>query len=663
MKKILCLCGLMMFHLICFAQEQNGWEEMFEEFYSNYQISQRDKEDYLELLTDLATHPIEINSATKEDLEQIPFLTEDQIEEILSYVYISHGMRTVNELAMIESLDYVRRQLLTYFIHIAPEDRKQTFPTLPTVVKKGQHSLLCTSHIPLYERAGDRNGYMGYPLSHSIRYTFKYADYVQAGLVGAQDAGEPFFKQRNKWGYDHYSMYVLIRKMGCVQSAVIGRYKINIGQGLIVNNSFGMGKATMLYAGARQGAVIRSNASKASDSYLQGGAITLRLAKQLDVTTFVSYRGIDATLTDSGAVQTIIKTGYHRTEKEMGKRNAVNQLIGGFNVAWKYKTLHIGITGLYNHFDKTLKPRENVYYQKYNPQGNDFLNVGVDFVFIKPKWAFAGEIGADKKGHIAMVNNLSYQPWRSLMVYSIQRYYSYKYNAILSKGFSEGGRIQNESGLLVGAVWNGIRNVAIQAYSDLVYFSHPRYRAHFGSRAWDTLLAMTYSLNKWNFNGRYRIKLRGRDNEKKTGLINDVTQRMRISGKFDGGKWQNKCQMDMVMSRYTKQSFGWMVSDNVDWKYQKWLLSGNVGYFQTTSGNAKLYVYERGPLYSFGFPSYSGKGLRFGIYARYDINKKIMVLAKYGGTKYFDRKTISTGLQKVEASMLNDLYVQIRLKW
>ena len=35
-------------------------------------------------------------------------------------------------------------------------------------------------------------------------------------------------------GYDYYSFYVAVRKLGCIKSAVIGRYKVRFGQGLVV---------------------------------------------------------------------------------------------------------------------------------------------------------------------------------------------------------------------------------------------------------------------------------------------------------------------------------------------------------------------------------------------------------------------------------------------
>ena len=59
--------------------------------------------------------------------------------------------------------------------------------------------------------------------------------------MGAQDAGEPFLAHGNGLGYDHYSFYLLLRKMGRMKALAIGRYKVSFGQGLVINNSLGLG--------------------------------------------------------------------------------------------------------------------------------------------------------------------------------------------------------------------------------------------------------------------------------------------------------------------------------------------------------------------------------------------------------------------------------------
>ena len=73
--------------------------------------------DFEQLQSDLyALHecPIDLNSATEADLAQLPFLTPQQIDDILLYVY-RHPLDSLYELRMIPSLtDYEIRDLLPF---------------------------------------------------------------------------------------------------------------------------------------------------------------------------------------------------------------------------------------------------------------------------------------------------------------------------------------------------------------------------------------------------------------------------------------------------------------------------------------------------------------------------------------------------------------------
>ena len=55
-----------------------------------------------EELSELAEHPFNINTITKEQLEQLPFLSDKLIENILYYLYKYGPMVSKNELLGIE---------------------------------------------------------------------------------------------------------------------------------------------------------------------------------------------------------------------------------------------------------------------------------------------------------------------------------------------------------------------------------------------------------------------------------------------------------------------------------------------------------------------------------------------------------------------------------
>ena len=166
-----------------------------------------------EQLCEMEQHPLDINSATREQLEALPFLSSQQVEELMEYRDRYGAMKSLGELLMIRSLDYTQRRMLSHFVYVG-EEPERGFPSLPDMAKYGHHELMATARIPFYKRKGDHDGYLGYPYRHWLRYQFTYGEDVKLGLVGAQDAGEPFFANRNKWGYDYYSFYLQLRNLG-----------------------------------------------------------------------------------------------------------------------------------------------------------------------------------------------------------------------------------------------------------------------------------------------------------------------------------------------------------------------------------------------------------------------------------------------------------------
>lgn len=663
MKSVLLslLCGLLSMPLS--AQSVHPWENLFEQLTTSDDIDRTSWEDTYELLCDLEQHPVNINTATREDLERIPFLTEQQIEDLQAYVYQYGGMRSLGELSMIESIDAERQQLLTYCLYIGKQENK-AFPSLATIAKYGKQEVLATAKIPFYTRKGDENGYLGYRYRHDVRYAFSYADYLKIGLIGAQDAGEPFFSGGNKWGYDHYSFYVALRKLGRLKAAVVGRYRLRLGMGLVMNNSFGYGKLSMLSTLGRSDNDVRGYSGRSNARYLQGAATTIQLSKRIDLTTFVSWRKIDATLTkDQTAIKTLLTTGYHRTPSEMERKNNASQSLAGGRLRWNKDGFRLGLTGLYTVFDKPLQPDDTQKYRAYYPHGKHFWNVGADYGYQHPRWSFNGETALNNNHAVATLNALSFQATGKLSLLALYRFYSYRYYSLFSEAFSDGGSVQNESGLYVGADWHPVRNLSVAAYTDIAYSPWMKYRISGSSHSWDNLLSVVYSKGPFTLTGRYRLRIRQKDNAGKDALANEITQRCRWSAGYTARQWSGKVQADFCHYQFDGQtSSGWMVSGNGGWKPLVWLqLSSWIAYFHTDDYNSRVYTYERGMLYSFSFPAYYGKGVRYALWAKAQVNKHLSLTAKIGTTDYLDRDHISSGLQEIQQSAMTDLEMQ--LKW
>ena len=663
MKALVVSIGLLLGGVLNAWGQDDSWQDVIAELATSDDMESPAWDNTIDLLTELADSPIDINNATREELERLPFLSDIQIEDIMAYLYQYGSMKSEGELAMIVSLDPLRRKLLTRFIFFGEKNEDRKFPKLSDISKYGKHDILASIKVPFYERKGDKNGYLGYQYKHSIRYTFSYSDYVKIGLTGAQDAGEPFFAGRNSMGYDHYSFYLSLRKMGRIKSLVVGRYKVKMGMGLVINNNIGLGKLTSLSSLGRQSNYIGGYSSRSDANYLQGAAITVSLPANLELTAFASYREIDATLNkDDGSIATILKTGYHRTPTEMEKKNNSSQSLAGGNLSFDKNGFHAGVTALYTHLNRNIDPGEQLY-RRYYAKGQDYWNISVDYGFNKGRFSFAGETATGDCNAIATINKLGFRASGSLSLMAVYRRYSYKYYSLFSESFSEGGYVQNESGIYLGAEWHPSSYLSMSAYSDYSHFPWAKYLIDFSSRAWDNLVSASYSRGNITLGLRYRLKMKEKNNDEKNGLTDDITHKARLFVEYKTETWKLKTQADFTSDHYKENSNGWMITQSASWTPNRKLsFSASAGYFNTDDYNSRICFYEKGLLYSFNYPSLYGEGVRYSLWTRLTLSSRIWITAKLATTDYFDRDHISSGLQQIDHSSMTDLELQMRVR-
>ena len=661
------------------------WQQVYEELAILDDNAGSDDTERLEadceLLEQLAEHPLDLNQATREQLEQLPFLSAQQVMDIQEYLYRYGPMRSLGELRMVRSLDYPQLRLLPFFVRVdAVEsagnesagrrsdghfDYEGNGVGHAGLRNFDRHMLTGTVHIPFYRRRGDRNGYLGYSYRHELRYEYTGSgDHVRAALIGAQDAGEPFFSGGNRWGYDAYSYFIQFNDLGFVKRAVAGKYRLSAGMGLTMGQSFSLGKQVMLQSQGRTVQTLRGHTSRSESDYFLGAAATLALGRRFTMTPFVSYRPIDATLADDGTATTLITSGYHRTPAEMAKKGNTHQTAAGLSVGYRYEALQLGVHAIYTHQDPPLEPNRQTLYRRHWAHGTDFANLSLSYAYTHRRFSLNGETATDRDGHLATVNALSLRPSARLTLTMLQRFYSYRYTTLHGHSFSEGGRVQNESGVYVGAQWNPLAHLYLQAYADYAHFPWARYLVSQSSDAVDLSLQATWQQRRWSLQARWRSRLRQRDGSGDVaGLVANDTHRARLFASYsiDGG-WTLKTQADGVRAFYMKPSHGWMLSQHAQLS-RRWLqLSAMAAYFHTDDYASRLYVYERHLPHVFSFPTYYGEGLRLSLTARTDVGRRLRLMAQVGFTSYFDRDVIGSGLQQIDHSSQTDLALQLRYR-
>ena len=143
--------------------------------------------------------------------------------------------------------------------------------------------------------------------------------------------------------------------------------------------------------------------------------------------------------------------------------------------------------------------------------------------------------------------------------------------------------------------------------------------------------------------------------------------RARFRLTYTPGAWRFQTTADY--NHFCQQTFlprqGWQCTQSCAYTLPWFPLSLSVQgtYFDTDDYDSRVYVYEKGLLYTFYTPSFSGNGFRCSAHLRYDFGQRLMLLAKLGHTVYRDRDEISSGNDLIRGNKKTDLQVQMRVKF
>ena len=662
---------------------QHVLEEIAEQLITNDEDNAYQWENLFEELSDLKENPLNINSATKKQLERFPFLNSQLIENILYYLYKYGAMVSINELMVVEDMDLATFRLLKPFITCQPLEEKTHTPTLKSILKYGKQELSARMDIPLYTRAGyqpftsdyikenPNKRYLGPSFYHNLRYKFRYTDKVYIGFTAEKDPGEPFFAGNNKKGYDYYSPYFYIRDFGKIRALALGNYRLNYGYGLVMNTDFNMGKTTALNTLLNRESGIKKHSSTDEYNYFQGIAGSIQLSEHFTADAFYSYRQMDG-IVDNRFITSLKEDGYHRIPRDYEKKNSLtNQLIGS-NIQYNGKNFELGLTAVYNFFNKVLNPTYRPY-NKYYPRGSDFFNLGANYKFFLKKLTWMGEVAMDKDRRMAALNTLRYRPKANFQLIAMHRFYDVAYQSMYARSVGEGSMVQNESGFYLGMEADELWYFKLTAYIDFFYFPWKKYQmTKNGTRGIDGVIQLDYSpTHELDMFIRYRYKNKFKDYNPAEGdkiTVPYIQQKGRYQLTYSpNDELVLKTTADVVHNAYQHKdpSKGFLIKQSIGYKFPKLplQLDASVAWFKTDDYASRITVYEKSLLYSFSMPSFYGEGERFSFNTRYELNKHIVLQGKYACTHYRDREVISSGLEQIEGNLKSDLYFQVQFKF
>lgn len=643
----------------------NSFENLLEDLSTADEEADSEKwENELQELTELMNNPVNLNAATKEQLEQFPFLNDLQIENILAYIYIHGQMQSIYELQLVGEMNREAIEHLLPFVCVKPVDNPVKPFTLRKLMKYGKHEAITRFDVPFYTRKGYEKAYLGPSIYNAVRYGFHYGDKLYAGVTAEKDAGEPLGALHNKKGYDFYSYYLLLKDIGWLKTLAVGNYRLNFGQGLVLGNGSMFGKTADFSSFTFRETGIRKHSSTDEYNYFRGGAVTLK-RDSWELSTFYSHRSLDGAIKDD-EITSIYKTGLHRSQKEADKMNLFTMQLAGGNVTYTGRQFKVGVTGIYYLFNHPYEP-DLKDYSKYNLHGNHFYNIGVNYKYRWHRFSVQGEAAAAKSG-FALINRLQYSFSQSYQLMLIHRYYAHNYWAMFAGSFSESG-VQNENGWYVAASATPFKDWMFSASLDLFSFPWWKYRISKPSWGVDGLFQANYTpCPDVTMYANYRYKRKERDVTGTKGEVTLPTYHHRLRYRLSYlplSALLLRTTADYNRFSQTAVSQGYqltqMISYQLPWIPLKTEFQGS--YFHTDDYDSRVYAYEKGLLYTFYTPSFQGEGIRLAAHLRCDVGQHLMLIAKVGETIYYDRNEIGSGNDLIGGNKKMDAQMQVRLKF
>lgn len=676
--------GTFIFMLFVFAAtvfaQSNDWRTHLEQLAEDEAFDESAIENMFQELTMLESNPMNLNTVTREQLERFPLISYEQAAKIADFLEKNRPVYTVFELRNVSYLDFNTVELILPFFYAGEAEKAKV--SVAQMLKSGRSEVQFRWDKTLNKRAGygefsdsilaryPNRKYRGEDFYTSLKYAFTYRDKIQFGVLGEKDAGEPFFKKGFAKGYDHYGFHLIVRDMGKLKTLAVGDYRLSFGQGLILNNDFMLSKAWATTNIIRRTQEPKRHFSTAESGFFRGAAAVFRV-KNVGLTAFYSNNKFDANLSSDGKMTSFKTDGYHRTLGEMDKKNNAREQVVGVNVNYRKENLQIGVSGVYHTYNRVYYPAVQEYNYYYLRDSTNF-NASVDYSYRLNQLSFAGEAAIARNGAVATTQMLQYSPSNLLSLSTLYRYFPISYNAMHAQAFSDGSRVQNESGFYVGATFSPARRVSVTSYVDIFRFPWVKNQVDKPSKGVDFYLLGTYSVNRnSNIELRYKFKQKEQNarypDENSRTVLPYHTQkiRLRYNNTLNSG-WTFRTTFDGALYRqkHFEMEKGWMLSQNVSYRGSE-KISGDfyAAYFKSDSFAARLYSYERNILTTFYMPSFYGEGMRLALSGRYNITSRLSFSAKIGHTRYFNRENIGSGTELIEGNSRTDLFTYLRWRF
>jgi|WetSurSiteA1Bulk_404760.scaffolds.fasta_scaffold00430_2 hypothetical protein len=656
--------------------------ETLMESLSTWESRPADYETILNDLEYLQQKPVDLNKASKEDLQRIPFLTEFQIQSILNYRKEYGNLLSLNELSLVYGFtdDLVRVVLPYVTITTHADSLNLRFMDAEHVIR---NEVQIRMQRVLEKAAGFRETdpvtgekrYPGNPWLYNLRYGLQLNGHLQAGLNLEKDPGEEFFKDSNRQGFDFISAYARVSDLGYLKSAIVGDYRLAFGQGLTLCHGTAPGKSALSLNIIKRTDDVKAFTSADENVFFRGVAARLAWGR-VNLTGFFSLKKRDANITDTLPDGRILfssfqESGYHRTLAENIDEKSLTEKALGMNMTYRGDFYKLGLTLVQYRLDKYMDTGDDMQDIR-DFQGNDLLNWGIDYSVTWKKLQLFGETSfgnhdwATLNGALLNINKFA-----SFSL--LYRNYGTGYFSLHSDAFSEGSSNANEEAVYAGMVINPARKLKMSAYADLYRFPWLRSGLSAPATGSDYLLQTEYFPNKEvEMYVRIKHELDPEDvvaasqatpvviHRHYTGIRYHISYRC-----YERLSLQNRLEAVRVEPETGRISWGFLIYQDAGYHFQKVPLDLDLrfAWFSTDDYSSRIYAYEQDLTSGFTFSPLYNKGFRSYVMIRYDLTGRIVFRFRLSHTNFIHAKTIGSGYDEIENNTRSEVKMQLIIRF
>jgi hypothetical protein len=640
--------------------QERDWERIFE-----YSTQDAENPGIVEDAARLRENPLDINTASTEDLCSVPGITTTLAYRIIQRRTKSHFL-SVEDLSTIEGMTPRLFLDVRQFLTVAGEDTKAVY----------SGSFRSRVSTDLEERKGYREG--AYPGSHfkvynSIRASVRGKTNSSPDLLSECEVGAVTDKDPGEKSLADFSAgYLLLRSQLLAASVIVGDYIVESAEGLVFWRPSAFAKGGDVIGSARKnGRGIRPYLSTDENRFLRGIAATVQMG-DIQVSGMYSSKPLNASVDSLNRITGFDESGLFRTETELRRKNSAKIILAGCRATARLADgFKVGGTAYGARLANPLLAKSS----EDTVGFRELWMQGIDISYTNKTLDLFCECAAGMGNRLAVIQGAGFTPTDELELSVTLRKYPARFQSIYGFAFGDGARVENEEGLYAGMRVQPLPDFTVSGYYDIFKHPQPTRQMPFPAEGND-FLVLIENRSERGLGVEMRVK-----RSSKPSLFDAVDAYGREIRSLQKRK-QTNCRLTVdfvsspsisISSRAewayvsyvdaTNAGRGLLLSQSVRFKpFRKFTVYSHIGIFQTDSYDSRLYEYEHDLPGTSMNPALFGRGCRWYIVAQYRYSSHFSLSAKYSQTVKEGISSIGSGLDEIQGDTQSRVSLQIDVR-